>query len=128
MSKKRNRNRNTRDASAITAQRARFPSILLEDLSDIQSLTELSDLRTYNPVTSNLPPSFQQTTRVIPRPVKKSHYVGNNPSPFIGFNQPEKVLVCVRRKNRRKAMFASNKAGRGGQKRPRRNSNSNIWC
>lgn len=44
------------------------------------------------------------------------------------FNAPEKVLICVRRKRRKEVMFASGKAGKRGQKKPRRNFYSDINC
>jgi len=46
----------------------------------------------------------------------------------IGFNRPNKVLTCVRRKIRREVMFALNKTGRRGQRRPKFNWRSFIKC
>lgn len=50
----------------------------------------------------------------------------------LGFLQPQKTLVCVRRKTRRRILFALQKVGRGrGAKRPRRarwTSKSYIRC
>ena len=44
------------------------------------------------------------------------------------FFDPEKVVVCLRRSIRKRIMFALQKAGRGGQKRPRWNEDSYIRC
>ena len=46
---------------------------------------------------------------------------------FLGFDVPSSVLVCVRRKQRRQVIFAKGKNGRGN-KRPRWNATSHIWC
>lgn len=47
----------------------------------------------------------------------------------IGFEAPQKVITCVRRKARREVIFASGRAG-GGSRKPtsRRNSESKIRC
>lgn len=47
------------------------------------------------------------------------------------FLLPEKTVVCVRRENRRRSLFALQKIGRGrggGQKRPRWTASSYIHC
>lgn len=41
---------------------------------------------------------------------------------------PRDAVVCVRRKIRKEVIFATGKAGRGGQRRPRRNENSDVVC
>jgi len=46
----------------------------------------------------------------------------------IAFHAPEKVVICVRRKRRKEVIFALNKAGKGGQRRPRRTHNSGVQC
>lgn len=46
----------------------------------------------------------------------------------VGFKEPNKVAVCVRRKQRREVLFAKHKTGRSGQKRPRWNWFSRITC
>lgn len=46
---------------------------------------------------------------------------------FLGFDVPSSVLVCVRRKQRRQVLFAKGKNGRGNR-RPRWNATSHIWC
>ena len=45
----------------------------------------------------------------------------------LGFSVPQQVLVCVRRKQRRQVIFAKGKNGRGNRK-PRWNATSHIWC
>lgn len=44
------------------------------------------------------------------------------------FSAPDKVILCVRRKRRKEVLHALNKAGKRGQKRPKRNFWSSISC
>lgn len=46
----------------------------------------------------------------------------------LSFAAPDKVLVCVRRRRRKEVLFAKNKAGKRGQRKPRRNYWSSISC
>lgn len=46
----------------------------------------------------------------------------------VGFQSPDGVLVCVRRKQRREVLHALRKTGRGGQRRPVWNWYSRISC
>lgn len=46
----------------------------------------------------------------------------------IGFVNPKKVLICVRRNIRKQIMHALGRAGKKGQKKPRRNAYSQISC
>lgn len=41
---------------------------------------------------------------------------------------PRSAVICAKRRSRREVIFAMNKAGRGGQRRPRRNETSEIIC
>lgn len=44
------------------------------------------------------------------------------------FEEPRKVLICIRRQSRKEVLFAKRKAGRGGMRPPRRNAWSSISC
>lgn len=46
----------------------------------------------------------------------------------VAFRRPSRVLVCVRRRIRREVMHAFGKAGKVGQKRPRRGPYSSVRC
>ena len=46
----------------------------------------------------------------------------------ITFQAPQKVAICIRRKIRKEVLFATNKGGKVGQRRPKRNSYSSISC
>lgn len=51
------------------------------------------------------------------------------PSMRLGFMIPEKVVKCIRRKNRREVIFALNKQGKGSRSfRRRRDEFSDISC
>lgn len=52
----------------------------------------------------------------------------NQPSHRIGFEAPEKTLICVRRKIRAEVLHAKKKAGKTGQKKPKFNYYSKIAC
>jgi len=99
-----------------------LPSLPLVSL--ISSFTEVSDRRTYHP--SGPSRSARSTSR--------AHHDLVSPSPFgrfsgsygVGFKNPERVLVCIRRKQRREVLLAK---GRGGANRkPRRSYYSDVRC
>lgn len=53
----------------------------------------------------------------------------NAPLQTIGFQDPRRVLICVRRKARREVLFAKRQTGRGAKaRRHRRNQYSNVRC
>lgn len=47
---------------------------------------------------------------------------------IITFEAPDRVAVCIRRKRRKEVLFAKRKAGRGGNRPPRRTWLSKISC
>lgn len=46
----------------------------------------------------------------------------------IAFDAPRSVLVCVRRHRRKEVLHALGKAGRVGQRKPKRNFYSSVHC
>lgn len=56
------------------------------------------------------------------------HYGNRQTKAILVFNEPSKVAVCIRRHHRREVLFALNKAGKSGQRPPRRNWWSSISC
>jgi len=82
------------------------------------TLSELSDRRRWHPQ----PNHMRHHGLRVDRSGKRSL------SPFVGFQAPERVLVCVRRKRRREVMFAKGGAGRRRMRRPRRNYWSDVRC
>lgn len=70
--------------------------------------------------------------RSVPRNVKSirdvySRGVASRHMSF-DFVLPRSAVVCARRKIRKEVIFAKGKAGRGGQRRPRRNARSYLVC
>ncbi len=96
-------------------------------------LRQLEDRRTYYPEKVRPAASFSKPRHrltVIDR-------VGETPNKFRGISQtkaivafkaPQKVLICARRQIRKEVLHAYNKAGKTGQRRPRRNEYSNVSC
>lgn len=125
----------TRDTSTITNQRLRFenlikplPTISISNIS--KTLSQIEDRRTWHPSGSfRNARSFNNPYHVLvaPRPrVKlKTH---SYPTHQVGFYQPKKVLICVRRQTRKEVLHAFNKTGKGGQRRPRRTYYSSVSC
>lgn len=137
MSRSRNRYQNrTRDVTtSIATQRVRYIplnlplSLLLRPLARFNApstvLRAYEDRRTWHPVAPRPARSFSGPTRLQITPTNRhSAY----PSPSIQFQAPERVLVCVRRHRRREVLFARNKAGRSGQRPPRRTWWSAVHC
>ena len=50
------------------------------------------------------------------------------PALHVRYVVPRDAVICARRKIRKEVIFAKGKAGRGGQRRPRRNDYSNVVC
>jgi len=46
----------------------------------------------------------------------------------IQFEDPSRVLICIRRQKRKEVLHALKKTGRTGQNRPRRNHYSEVLC
>lgn len=102
-------------------------------------LTAYEDRRLFQPkkmVDSAM--SFGHPSRVVFKPHKrvapktKSNVSGRGRlkkliSSF-SFHVPKKTLICVRRKQRKQVLHALRKSGKGGQRKPRRNTYSSIRC
>lgn len=133
------KSRRRRDTSAIANRRLPPLSNLTRGLSP---LLAIEDRRTWHPEGAQRPArSFNQSQHrlLVPavptrRPQSRPGRVGSgypklrSPSPVVAFGAPEKVLVCVRRKQREEVLHAKRKTGKSGQKRPRRSWYSRISC
>lgn len=100
-------------------------------------LNEISDYRSFHPHGKTRSFRDRLGRRIIPRTVVRS-------VPFRGPNfsrgfplfadlkstrqLPRDAVVCVRRRIRKEVLFASRRAGRGGQRRPSFNPNSDVIC
>lgn len=82
-----------------------------------------------------------RSSQLVPRPIARQKAAGGGmrkvglqdgtrfPHFAVGFANPVKVVLCVRRKRRKQVMFATGKAGKGKKQRRRRNNEfSQIRC
>lgn len=133
MARKKTRNRGQRDSKIIATQKVlgkKEHSYLniSEYLAGLKSLTEVEDRRTFNP-RKNIRDSLTILGRphqlVIKKayPIKKAYLTAK-----IGFQQPEKMVICIRRKIRKKMMHIFNIAGKTGFKKKRLNNYSKTEC
>lgn len=66
-------------------------------------------------------------------PSRKSSFSYSKPQAIFNrkavmFQEPKKVLVCVRRKQRAEVLHATKRTGKGGQRKPRYNRFSDVRC
>lgn len=112
-----------------------FPSSL-----KFSSLTQFEDRRQWHPEGTYAPArSFSQSRhrlvaarpKISARPPRLSKRYSQrlySPTHRIAFSNPSRVLICVRRQQRREVLHAFRKTGRGGHRRPRYNHYSSISC
>ena len=113
---------------ALPLSRSYFPSQL-----EMFDLPSIEDRRTFHPEGPNRPArslsSSRHRLRVPKTPSRYQYSLKKSYVPHeIGFVDPERVLVCVRRRQRRQVMHAMKKAGKRGQRRPRRSYYSSVSC
>lgn len=102
-----------------SAQRLRLQPIMP---SRVNLLQLVSDRRRWHP-----DPIRPAVTQSIARPRLAQRYSAKGRLAGIGFADPTKVLICIRRRARRRAMFAFGGAG-GSVKRPKWNYYSHVRC
>lgn len=108
-----------------------FPTFKLGpvDPLGLHVLRQVEDRRRWHPAGFLRPPGafVRSAARQVVK--SKSNALRNDISSRIGFAVPKKVLVCVRRKQRKEVLHALGKAGgRGITRRRRRNDWSNVDC
>lgn len=146
MAKSKNRKKNTSRRDVVTSHsitNRRLPRSVLSLVSPVpylSPLTHIEDRRLWHPEGRYAPArSFSRSRHrlTIVSGSSRSHVsrrsrglpsLSSLPAHRIGFEQPERVLICVRRKMRREVLHALRKTGRVGQRRPRRNWYSSISC
>lgn len=122
MAKRRN-NKSKKTRTRVTNRNTSRPRLRSYNLNEIQ------DDRTFNfgqsPIakTTRRKPARVRVSKTT-KPVKPQTY----PNPFIGFENPMKVITCVRRGVRKEVLHARKKTGLIGQKKPKRTAYSNIHC
>lgn len=126
-----------RDASAI-ASAVPFHEALFSDFprSGRLTLRTVEDRRTFHPERYR-PAAGLRNQRHKLVLLNASKKAARNPlRPFslpttarIGFRGARSVVICMRRRMRREALWALNRVGRGApRRRPRRNAYSSILC
>lgn len=122
---KRSRSRPGRDVSAITSLRLPLlRPIRLSTVTPVPSLIEAEDRRTYHPDRAFRAPRRIDGSRASFKLITRA----NSPFGSEGFVEPQSVNICVRRQRRKEVMFATRRAGKVGQRRPRRTPFSSISC
>lgn len=124
--------RDTFDIANLSLPRTLSPSTLLSDIEDN---------RQYHPEGADRSPrllsgnnySISVGDRSTRSSLKKSLYgpfIASQTKAKIIFSEPDRTLVCLRRKQRKEILHAKRKTGRGGRPKrsPRRNWKSDIAC
>lgn len=108
-----------------------FPTV--DPLDDLLDAPLLGDGRLFHPDPLEAPRTVSGTparVRVLPR---RSSSATARSDPFLAFRDrltfrtPDRVALCVRRKQRRQVLHALRRTGRGNRP-PRRNAWSNVSC
>lgn len=90
------------------------------------------DARTFHPMGKlrPVPAAVRAARRLVPARVREQprHLSFKSLSAHVGFDIPEKVKVCVRRKERREVLFAKRKARKGARSLKIRNIWSAVRC
>lgn len=117
--------RDERDTPAISNQRLLLPLLDFTTIPPSDLLRSIEDRRTFYPERATRPASSYSRPRH-----RLESAPGYNILPFgVRFEEPRKVLVCVRRKQRREVLFALKRTGRGaGKKRHKRSMYSDVRC
>lgn len=120
---KKSKNQQTREPSGLATSQVR--SALLAS-----PLRLIDDRRTFDFEPGTRPARlFSGSTASITATPSTNKKIRPSKVPYqIAFSAPADTLVCVRRQQRREVLFAKNKTGKRGQRRPRRNQWSNIKC
>lgn len=130
-SRKRKKRMQTRDVNTISIQNSWMRSAKKYRYTNLKNI---EDRRTFHPDGLQRPArSFNRSLHRLTIPKFKKVFNRNTrtykmPSAHIMFENPKKVLTCVRRKIRKEVLFAKRKTGRSGQKRPRWTEYSKIRC
>lgn len=121
------RKRNKRHGQRVDFSNAR---LLLARSNSL--LSDIEDRRLFYPERARPARGLSKHASVIgiaPVPKTGAKRVGGKYKPDVfRFNVPEKVAVCVRRKERREVLFALKKRGKGSRSRRLRNEFSDVSC
>lgn len=138
MSKK-SRNRSQRRRVTTANTNRRLPTLSLDSIRighqfDLEDFLPVEDRRVFHPEGDLAPPRTTRGTTsrlVVAEPARslpsKDMFAHLRVPSGVQFEQPD-VLICVRRQQRKEVLHATNKAGKRGQKSPRRSAFSDIKC
>lgn len=106
-----------------------FASPLLPVSLPRSVVRSVEDRRTFHPLRTSRPAAAlpRAASRLVVKSSAVNHF-RDNLSARVGFAVPERVAVCVRRKERREVIHAIGRAGGGGSRRRRRNNWSDVIC
>lgn len=93
------------------------------DFRPARSFNQSRHRLTINPVARSTPPNRDRFARL-----RTLEGLRDGTLARVGFERPDRVMICVRRKIRREVMHALGHAGKGGQKPPKFNFYSKISC
>lgn len=120
-----------RDNNSIPNRRLIEP-ISFDFIRSLSSLAPIEDRRTFHPEQAFRPArSFSRANHVlVARPDRtRSGQVRLSVPVGVGFGDPRRVIICVRRRQRREVLHALGKTGRGKARRPpRRSYYSDVRC
>lgn len=126
MSRRRRRQRSDSDRPSAVSQRP-LATLLRPSPAPPAPLRLIEDRRTYHPLGPDRP--ARQVSGHPSKPLQVKPSKKFRLPPQLGFSDPTRVVVCVRRKTRKEVLFALKKMGAGKRRRrPRRNWLSNIEC
>lgn len=135
MSKKRTRRGNTSPSPKHRyAKRApvhRIDPVTFKPNLGLALLQEIEDRRRWRPEPIHARPVVTIRVGQAARLTIKQPAKYNAPAQTkarIAFQEPNRLPVCIRRKERREVIHATGQAGRKGQKPPRKNQWSEIQC
>lgn len=135
---RRSKSRSTRDSNYITTRSVRSP-FSNRPARITFPLTSFEDFRRWEPeVTDDRYPRTFPRALALPVKAQSNVFFGTRhlamPRLFrpvstgMGFTSPSSIVLCARRRTRKRVLHALGKAGRGGQARPRYTANSLIHC
>lgn len=133
------RNKQRRDPTSPISNRRLPFAVTTHQKFGFTNLRTFEDRRTFHPEGpirpalrfSGVPARLRLRRSLTRRSRPQKNFSGLRPESgrsLVAFRDPDRVLICVRRKMRREVLFAKRKTGRGGQKPPKYSWFSKVTC
>lgn len=121
------RSRVQRDVRTIAT---RAPRVLHPArLKPLSLAIDVEDRRTFHPARASRPAlSFSGVQHRLVAPVGVTRREAARVPRRVVFYQPDRVIVCARRRSRREVLFALGRTGKGAKSRRSRNMFSDVSC